>query len=77
MIKNSIHDKLFPSNNNALLKSYMTHTIGGKPLLQVCIENEINDQKDDIQKSWDLKKLMVLLLTIIKLDPNIQEIEKK
>lgn len=77
MVKNSMHDKLFPSNDKAPMKSYMKQTLGGKPLLQVCIENEINDEKEDPDKRWDLKKLMVLLLTIIGLDPNEQEIEGK
>ena len=41
-------------------------TDGGKPLLQVCIENE-NDN------GWQLKKLMQILLEKSQTDPNIND----
>lgn len=43
MIKNSIADNLLPPSKFGVFKSNMIYTKGGKPLLQVCIENEVNE----------------------------------
>lgn len=43
MIKNSIADNLLPPSIFGEFKSNMIYTKGGKPLLQVCIENEVNE----------------------------------
>ena len=43
-------------------------TDSGKPLLQVCIENEDSDTGQ-----WQLKELMQILLTKCQSDPNIHD----
>ena len=47
-------------------------TFSGKPLLQVCIENEnSNDGR------WHLKTLMELLLKVEECNPNIYDMDQK
>lgn len=47
-------------------------TDGGKPLLQVCIENE-----DSETKRWQLEPLMKILLKVDELNPNILDEAKE
>ena len=64
LVKNSYKSKL------DLIKPL---TDGGKPLLQVCIENETPDGQ------WQLEDLMRTLLTndLVKCDPNIYDIRNE
>ena len=58
-------------------------TTFGKPLLQVCIENEESPFDYDIhitkkdQSIWQLQELMKILLVEYKCDPNIKNADKK